>query len=52
MKTIIAKHAHSIVAAIFLAVMVAGPICALAGVIISSVNVNFARLIGAALRLV
>jgi hypothetical protein len=38
MKNTFAKYARSIVATFFLAVMVAGPICALGGIIISSLG--------------
>jgi hypothetical protein len=40
MKTIISKYGHSIVSTLFLALMVAGPLCAVGGVIISSLGAS------------
>ena len=48
MKTIIAKYARSIVATLFLAIMIVGPVCAIGGVIISSLGVNLVGLIARA----
>jgi hypothetical protein len=49
MKTIISKYARLILADLFLAIMVAGPVCAVGGVIISSLNT---RLVGLIVRMV
>ena len=51
MKNTFAKHGRSTVATFFLAVMVAGPVCALGGVIISSLGVNLVAFITKALLL-
>jgi hypothetical protein len=40
MKAIISQRGRSIVVTLFLAVMVAGPLCAAGGVIISSLRAN------------
>jgi hypothetical protein len=51
MKNTFAKYGRSIVATFFVAIMVAGPLCALGGVIISSFGVNLVALIARAVFL-
>ena len=45
MKNTFAKYSRSMVATLFLAIMVAGLLCALGGVVISSLGVNLVALI-------
>jgi hypothetical protein len=51
MKNTFAKYGSSIVPVFFLAVMVAGPVCALGGIIIASLGVNLAILVAGAVLL-
>ena len=51
MKAIISQRGRSIVVTLFLAVMVAGPVCALGGIIIASLGVNLAILVAGAVLL-
>ena len=51
MKNTFAEYIRSIVPALFLAIMVAGPICALGGIIISSLGANPVWLVASAVLL-
>ena len=51
MRTITSEFGRSFVATFFLAVMVVGPVCAVGGVIVSSLGANLVSLITTAMRL-
>jgi hypothetical protein len=49
MKNIITQHGRSILAGFFLAVMVGGPLCAIGGIIVSSLGANLISFIATVL---